>query len=258
MFSKKRKRRIVVNGNEYYWCAKNEEGFVELFILTETPGGPSYSCHFQTNQFVVTPYIVRKTIENALKNGWQPFEKGKDIFDGNIDTQIDLRLDQNTVYAIREKHGYHHKFVYFVRHLLPGEHPRPHYSFLIRSINKQGVLDTAHFSSDSNTVVLHGNTVPSSVIDAAKHYPSGFEGYLSEDGASVDVVGNLIKQQDFSDAESLSRHLLLEAKHIIAQRLPGTKARMRLNEIMNHYKGTEAYNETLLLIRACAPHQYFD
>lgn len=110
MFSKKNKRKITVNNEVYYWTASGNDGWINLYIMTETPRAPKLICYFDyhhelvpkkegktscSNQFVITPYIVRQSIEYGLAKGWTPFEKGKNLNLGHIDDFIDLRLDRN-------------------------------------------------------------------------------------------------------------------------------------------------------------------
>ena len=112
-FSKKKKRKIVVNDNEYYWSATGNDGWISLCVMTEIQGSSRLLCAldyhhipiesqingrnvtYLTDQFVITPYTVRQVVEHALSIGWKPFEKGKDLFLGRIDDRIDLRLDKN-------------------------------------------------------------------------------------------------------------------------------------------------------------------
>ena len=110
-FSKKKKRKIVVDEKVYYWSATGNDGWISLCIMTEIKGSSRINCKFEyhhlpiesqfgmisANQFVITPYTVEQTILYALSIGWTPFEKGKDLNLNHIDDKIDLRLDKNRV-----------------------------------------------------------------------------------------------------------------------------------------------------------------
>ncbi|MCP3993898.1 MAG: hypothetical protein GY722_02380 [bacterium] len=113
MFSKRQKRKITVGGRVYYWSASGDDGWINLCVMTTVPGSPKLICYFEyhqdetpferggrsgvslSDQFVITPYIVRQTIEYGLANAWDPFHRGKDLFLGHIDDKIDLRFGQN-------------------------------------------------------------------------------------------------------------------------------------------------------------------
>ncbi|RDH43040.1 hypothetical protein [Zooshikella ganghwensis] len=113
MFNKKNKRKITVDGKVYYWSATGDDGWINLYIMSDTPSSPKLICYFHyhqdetefdhdglkgvtlTNQFVITPYTVKQAIEYGLSQGWEPFKRGKDLRLGHIDDYIDLRLDKN-------------------------------------------------------------------------------------------------------------------------------------------------------------------
>jgi len=78
--------------------------------MVEIQGGQKLFCQFDyhqdkvlnddgsislSNQFVVTPYIVRQVIEYGLQNGWTPLGKGSELKLWHLDDKIDLRLDKN-------------------------------------------------------------------------------------------------------------------------------------------------------------------
>jgi hypothetical protein len=114
-FSKKKKRKIIVEDKEYFWSATGNDGWISLHIMTEVQGSSKLSCSFDyhqipiksdditilANQFVITPFTVRQVVEYALSIGWKPFEKGQDIDLRKIDDKIDLKLDKYR--AIDEK-----------------------------------------------------------------------------------------------------------------------------------------------------------
>lgn len=113
--TKKGKRKITVGNQLYYWSTRGEDYSIALSLMTDFEGSGIAFCHFdyhhipvkQTNkygeyislsdQFVITPYIVRQAIEIALENGWKPLEKGPNLNLGSLDEKIDLRLDKNRV-----------------------------------------------------------------------------------------------------------------------------------------------------------------
>ena len=61
------------------------------------------------NQFVVTPYTVHQVIKFALKQGWKPFNPGKDIFLGHLDEIINLRLEKNKEDKIKQDNKKNYK-----------------------------------------------------------------------------------------------------------------------------------------------------
>lgn len=115
-FNKKNKRPITVTDQRFYWSVTGGDGYISLMVMTEAHGSGRLSCNFDyhqdetkhegystlSNQFVVTPYIVRQAIEHGLKSGWQPFEKSPNLSLGPLDDKIDLRLDQNRELCFRQ------------------------------------------------------------------------------------------------------------------------------------------------------------
>ncbi len=109
-FSKKKKRRITVDGQEYEWVASGDDGWINLRVMVDIQGGQHLVCYFDYHQdrtrhedgsvslscqFVVTSYIVRQTIEYGLAHGWRPLERGAELRLGHLDNKIDLRLNKN-------------------------------------------------------------------------------------------------------------------------------------------------------------------
>lgn len=112
-FSKKNKRRITVGEKQYFWSVTGDDGWINLSVMADVQGGQKIFCAFDyhhisvkmssgdfhftvgTNQFIITPYIVRQVIEYALSAGWKPFEKGTDLRLGYLDDKIDLQLETN-------------------------------------------------------------------------------------------------------------------------------------------------------------------
>ncbi|MCB9766051.1 MAG: hypothetical protein H6739_40120 [Alphaproteobacteria bacterium] len=118
-FPKKNRRRIIVDDQEYFWYVSGDDGWINLRVMVDVAGGQQLWCTFDyhqeevpcpgggvwlTNQFVVTPYIVRQAIEYGLSQGWTPLSGGDDsdvLCLGHIDDKIDLRLDVNREEAIK-------------------------------------------------------------------------------------------------------------------------------------------------------------
>jgi hypothetical protein len=116
-FTRKKKRRIIVDGHLLYWVATGDDGWINLSIMSDVEGAgivfASFDYHHiqvplptggfsMTDQFVITPYIVRQVAQLALAQGWKPLEKGKNLHLGSVDSRIDLRLDQNRVSCFRK------------------------------------------------------------------------------------------------------------------------------------------------------------
>ena len=119
-FSKKNKRRIVVDGQEYFWAASGDDGWINVRVMVDVQGGQALVCYFDyhhdriphgegvvslVNQFVVTPYTVGQVIRHGLANGWTPMSGGGELNLGHLDAVIDLRLDRNREDAIKRKDG---------------------------------------------------------------------------------------------------------------------------------------------------------
>lgn len=111
-FTRKKKRRIVVDGYLLYWVATGDDGWINLSIMSDVEGAglvlASFDYHHVqvplpnggfrlTDQFVITPYIAAQVARLALDEGWKPCEKGENLRLGPVDSRIDLRLDQNRV-----------------------------------------------------------------------------------------------------------------------------------------------------------------
>lgn len=117
-FSKKVKRRIMRDGQEFFWTASGDDGWSNLRVMVDINGGQQLHCMFDyhhdqnpigtsedrqlSNQFVVTPYIVRQVIEYGLSRGWTPLSGRGELRLGHVDDKIDLRFDKNRADAIRK------------------------------------------------------------------------------------------------------------------------------------------------------------
>ena len=117
-FAKKSKRRITVGDQAYFWSCTGDDGWISVWVGCDVQGGQRLSCSFDyhqdvmpsgpgrwtvSNQFVVTPYIVRQVIDHALAQGWTPLSGGGELQLGSLDGLIDLRLDQNREEPIRAR-----------------------------------------------------------------------------------------------------------------------------------------------------------
>lgn len=100
---KKGSRIISVGGFNYRWMASGNDGWIDLYIEAEGLKGQSLKVKFDYHhneikksdgvslkqQFVITPDIVRQTIELGIKEGWKPQEIGKPLNLHYIDTKVD-------------------------------------------------------------------------------------------------------------------------------------------------------------------------
>ena len=104
-FSKKKRRKIVVDEKEYFWIATGNDDSIDLCISSEIEGRPKlltgFDYHYAAasgknfaKQFVVTPAIVRQARQYALAVGWKPFEKGKDL-ELQVDDKIDMDFERD-------------------------------------------------------------------------------------------------------------------------------------------------------------------
>lgn len=112
-FSKKKKRKITVGENVFYWMYKFEKDFLRLTVLSDEKINSRLICDFrhkniwlyfkentgnessQLTSFKLTPNIVRQVIEYGMSNGWKPFTKAKnfiiedDVFNFSTDTLLE-------------------------------------------------------------------------------------------------------------------------------------------------------------------------
>ncbi len=111
---KKGLRKITVDGFHYAWSAKGNDGGISLTVAPLYNEGQILTTEFDYHskvvdggiledgskwrtsiqQLIVTPYIVRQVIEYALKNGWNPLEKGPQLNIYPIEDKIDLRIEE--------------------------------------------------------------------------------------------------------------------------------------------------------------------
>src|SRR5215203_3520105 len=115
-FNKKNKRKITVNENVFYWFYKFKKDILRLTAMTEEKSYTRLICDFKYKNLwlyfrelvkddkfyddklliitagVLTPWVVRQVIDNALQKGWKPFTKGKDFVINDIEDKIDINF----------------------------------------------------------------------------------------------------------------------------------------------------------------------
>jgi len=114
-FTRKNKRRIIVDGYLLYWSATGDDGRINLSIMSDFEKSGKVFASFDyhqipvtriingyeytelTDQFIITPYIVRQVVQLALAQDWKPLEKCDNLRLGQVDERIDLRLHRNLV-----------------------------------------------------------------------------------------------------------------------------------------------------------------
>ena len=98
VLSRKKARRILVDGVEYFWAATGSDGTIDLIVERQISGSSKLTCMFPyggehgAKQVSLTPHVVRQTIEYALQEkGWTPDQPGDDLRLGLHDHEIDIR-----------------------------------------------------------------------------------------------------------------------------------------------------------------------
>lgn len=84
---KKNSRTININDTEYCWIASGNDDIIFLIVcLKQSPGQKlvalfNYTIIVENNiiEVQITPAIVKQVIEYAIKNGWNPHTKGKEL-----------------------------------------------------------------------------------------------------------------------------------------------------------------------------------
>ncbi|MAQ19862.1 MAG: hypothetical protein CMN30_34295 [Sandaracinus sp.] len=96
-FSRKKRRRITVDGQGYHWVASGNDAWIDLRVMADVQPSQQLACMFDYHQgrFVVTPHIVRQVIEYGLTHEWKPLEPAPELWLGHLDGKIDLRLDES-------------------------------------------------------------------------------------------------------------------------------------------------------------------
>lgn len=110
---KKGLRKITVDEMRYGWSATGNDGWISLTVAPLNNGGQILTTAFNYHhkvveegisenggtwrsleqQLIITPYIVRQSIQYALKKGWNPSEKGPQFTLAGIENHIDLRIE---------------------------------------------------------------------------------------------------------------------------------------------------------------------
>ena len=99
---KKGSRIIKVGNIDYRWMASGNDGWIDLYIESEAANGQPLKVKFEyyhkevkkidgvalKQQFIVTPDIVRQTIELGMKEGWEPNKAVKPLDLHHIDDKI--------------------------------------------------------------------------------------------------------------------------------------------------------------------------
>ena len=114
-FSRKNKRRIVVDSHLLYWSVTGGDTNIHSSILSPVEKSGRVFAAFDyhhirvpvvnngqeyvrlTNPLIITPYTVRQVVQLALAQGWNPQEKSDNLCLGFVDEKVDLRLHQNRV-----------------------------------------------------------------------------------------------------------------------------------------------------------------
>lgn len=114
--SKRNKRKITVNQDVFYWVYKFQDESMRLIVMTDDKSCSRLICDFSdkklTDYFselvkddgfykdklliitpgVLTPFVVKQTIDLALEAGWKPLEKGNDFFLKDTEHKIDINF----------------------------------------------------------------------------------------------------------------------------------------------------------------------
>lgn len=107
VISKKGKRKIKVNENVFYWSANFGTDILRLTIMTDEKSFSRLICEFnyknrwlyfkegKGDTWILTPHIVRQSIDYGISEGWSPFEKGRDLFIENMEKILNLTSERN-------------------------------------------------------------------------------------------------------------------------------------------------------------------
>ena len=98
-------RNIVVNGTHYRWRAAGYDGGIGLTVWPHELPGPKIVCTFDydqtkvpcgdgsyslTKQLVITNRLVRRILLRAIRTGYDPRVKGRQLNVGRADKLIDI------------------------------------------------------------------------------------------------------------------------------------------------------------------------
>lgn len=109
-FPKKDRRKITVDGHQYFWIASGNDGYIDLIICSANIPGQKLFAQFDYHSFhintgdsrqliqtlSITPFIVRQVIQYGINSGWTPEKKNSDLGLGFLDNKIDLKLKPET------------------------------------------------------------------------------------------------------------------------------------------------------------------
>lgn len=115
---KKDRRKITVDGHQYFWIASGNDGWIDLIICSANGPGQKLFAGFEYHSFQlttensthlkqalsITPFIVRQVIHYGLKSGWTPEIRTSDLGLGFLDDKIDIRLSPTTQLTNDDKH----------------------------------------------------------------------------------------------------------------------------------------------------------
>ena len=77
--ARKGTRPITIDGIEYRWLVRLGKHH-DLYLITELANEPGQVLIAKLRQStIVTPWLVKKTIDHALMQGWQPQQSGQDF-----------------------------------------------------------------------------------------------------------------------------------------------------------------------------------
>ena len=107
---KKDRRKITVDGHQYFWIASGNDGYIDLIICSANIPGQKlfagfdyHSFHINTENSThlkqalsITPFIVRQVIQYGINSGWTPEKKNADLGLGFLDDKIDIKLNSET------------------------------------------------------------------------------------------------------------------------------------------------------------------
>ena len=106
---KKGSRTITVDDFIYRWMASGNDGWIDLYIELGHENGQPLKAKFDYHQektqkndgvslkqtFIVTPDIVRQTIQIGKREGWSPSKIGKPFDLQYIDDKINWKKTKN-------------------------------------------------------------------------------------------------------------------------------------------------------------------
>lgn len=114
--SRRNKRKITVDENVFYWVYKFQDDSLRLTVMTDKKSNSRLICDFDYRKLesyfrelvkdddsyadkfliispgVLTPYVIKQTIDLALKADWKPFEQGSDFLLKDIENKIDINF----------------------------------------------------------------------------------------------------------------------------------------------------------------------